>query len=60
MMSLTGDGGDDLLDGGVGNDGTAGGDGNDTYVVDDMGDDVTENANEGIDTCDVVGRLRPR
>ncbi len=48
--SLTGDAGDDVLDGGAGIDALIGGIGNDTYVVDNIGDAVTENANEGIDT----------
>jgi Ca2+-binding RTX toxin-like protein len=50
--SLSGGGGNDLLDGGVGADTMAGGTGNDTYVVDDAGDVVVENANEGIDTVE--------
>ena len=48
--TIVGDAGDDLLVGGAGNDDMSGGDGNDTYVVDAGGDDVIENANEGIDT----------
>jgi Ca2+-binding RTX toxin-like protein len=47
---LTGLAGDDLLDGGSGVDLLAGGLGNDTYVVDDVGDGVSEAVNEGIDT----------
>ncbi|MBV9932435.1 MAG: hypothetical protein JO013_16035, partial [Alphaproteobacteria bacterium] len=46
---LNGGGGDDILDGGAGADTMAGGTGNDLYVVDDAGDVVTENANEGYD-----------
>jgi trimeric autotransporter adhesin len=42
----------DLLDGGTGADTMAGGLGNDTYVVDEAGDVVIENAGEGLD--DVV------
>src|SRR5206468_1198013 len=42
--TLTGNGGDDTLDGGTGADHMAGGTGNDTYLVDDAGDVVTENA----------------
>lgn len=42
--------GDDVLDGGSGADSMRGGTGNDTYLVDNISDVVTENANEGIDT----------
>jgi Ca2+-binding RTX toxin-like protein len=48
--SLTGTTGDDIIDGAAGADTMAGGTGNDTYVVDNVGDVVTENANEGTDT----------
>jgi Ca2+-binding RTX toxin-like protein len=48
--TLLGGGGNDLLDGGTGDDRMTGGIGNDTYVVDNVGDVVTENANEGMDT----------
>jgi hypothetical protein len=41
---------DDILNGGAGADQMSGGIGNDTYVVDNTGDVVTENAGEGIDT----------
>lgn len=56
---LLGNGGNDILFGGDGNDtinGGTGGDrmyggaGNDTFYVDDLGDQVFENANEGTDT----------
>ncbi|GAA4336703.1 hypothetical protein GCM10023165_14150 [Variovorax defluvii] len=47
---LSGGAGNDVLDGGAGADRMAGGAGNDTYVVDDVGDVVKENANEGTDT----------
>lgn len=56
---LRGKGGDDQLDGGVGNDtlnGGAnadtmiGGTGDDLYMVDNVGDSVTENDKEGVDT----------
>jgi len=47
---LTGNGADNILDGGVGADTLLGGAGNDTYVVDNIGDVVTENAGNGIDT----------
>jgi len=42
--------GDDFLDGGLGADTMNGGAGNDTYVVDNVGDVVNEDANAGIDT----------
>ncbi|THJ24376.1 MAG: hypothetical protein CAF45_005720, partial [Nitrospira sp. CG24E] len=48
--SLNGGAGNDFLDGGPGTDTMIGGTGNDTYVVDAVGDVVTELANEGIDT----------
>ncbi|MGH8473746.1 MAG: calcium-binding protein, partial [Gammaproteobacteria bacterium] len=48
--TLTGLAGEDLLDGGAGVDTLRGGLGNDTYVVDNAGDKVSENAAEGIDT----------
>ena len=47
---INGLGGDDTLNGGAGADTMSGGLGNDTYVVDNTGDVVTENANEGTDT----------
>ena len=46
---MSGDGAD-TLDGGTGADAMAGGLGNDTYVVDNVGDVVTEALNEGTDT----------
>jgi Ca2+-binding RTX toxin-like protein len=48
--TLYGGAGNDHLDGGSGADLMVGGSGNDTYVVDDLGDVVTELANEGTDT----------
>ncbi|MEX8519820.1 MAG: putative Ig domain-containing protein [Leptothrix sp. (in: b-proteobacteria)] len=48
--TLIGGAGNDLLDGGTGADTMLGGVGNDTYYVDSIGDVVTENANEGVDT----------
>jgi VCBS repeat-containing protein len=48
--NLSGDLGNDLLDGGAGADTMAGNAGDDTYIVDNVGDVVTENINEGIDT----------
>ena len=47
---LTGLGGNDMLNGGVGGDWMLGGTGNDTYVVDNVGDVVTELDGEGTDT----------
>ena len=46
---LWGLGGNDYLVGGAGADHMLGGDGDDTYVVDDLGDDVFENAGDGYD-----------
>jgi Ca2+-binding RTX toxin-like protein len=46
---LTGNSAANTLNGGTGADTMAGGIGNDTYVVDNTGDVVTENANEGTD-----------
>ena len=46
---LTGGGGNDTLDGGAGNDSLLGGTGDDTYVVDAVGDSVTELAGAGTD-----------
>ena len=46
---LQGDSGNDLLNGGSGLDVMVGGTGNDTYVVDNAGDLVSENAGEGLD-----------
>ncbi|MFZ3019434.1 MAG: VCBS domain-containing protein [Gallionella sp.] len=47
--TLTGNAGNDTLDGGLGMDSMAGGAGNDTYVVDNVGDIVTEGLNAGTD-----------
>ncbi|HEY8576840.1 MAG TPA: LysM peptidoglycan-binding domain-containing protein [Devosia sp.] len=46
---LTGGAGNDMLDGGLGNDTLVGGTGNDTYIVDAVGDVVTEAASQGTD-----------
>jgi trimeric autotransporter adhesin len=48
--SLTGNSAANVLTGGVGADTMLGGAGDDTYVVDQAGDVVTEQANEGVDT----------
>ena len=48
--SLTGNSAANTLDGGLGADAMAGAGGNDTYLIDNLGDRVTENANEGSDT----------
>jgi Ca2+-binding RTX toxin-like protein len=45
--------GNDYIDGGLGADRMLGGTGHDTYVVDNTGDVVIENANEGFDTVRV-------
>ena len=47
--TLVGRGGNDILNGGAGADAMQGGAGNDTYLVDNVGDVVTENASEGTD-----------
>ncbi|MDO3433992.1 calcium-binding protein, partial [Rhizobium sp. CBN3] len=47
---ITGGAGNDMLNGGGGADTLIGGDGNDTYIVDHVGDLVTEVADAGIDT----------
>ncbi|MFN5514685.1 MAG: bluetail domain-containing putative surface protein [Cyanobacteriota bacterium] len=48
--TLTGLAGNDALDGKAGADTLIGGLGNDTYTVDNVGDVITENANEGTDS----------
>jgi len=49
---LTGGAGNDSLDGRAGADRMVGGLGDDTYYVDNVGDVVVENANEGIDSVE--------
>ena len=49
---LTGGEGDDFLNGGNGKDAMAGGGGDDTYIVTEVGDLVTETANQGYDTVE--------
>ena len=47
---LTGGAGNDFLDGGFGADTMSGGTGNDTYMIDDLGDLISEAVNAGTDT----------
>jgi Ca2+-binding RTX toxin-like protein len=47
--TLSGGGGNDTLDGGAGADSMIGGAGDDTFVIDNPGDVVAENANDGTD-----------
>ncbi len=48
--TITGNSGNNVIDGGAGADTMIGGAGNDTYYVDNPGDVVVENPNEGTDT----------
>jgi serralysin len=48
--SLVGGAGNDTLDGGTGADSMTGGAGNDVYIIDNVGDVVTENSSQGTDT----------
>ena len=50
--TLNGGAGNDRLDGGLGSDTMIGGTGNDTYVVNQVGDVVTESLNQGSDTVE--------
>jgi Ca2+-binding RTX toxin-like protein len=52
--NLFGEGDHDILNGGIGTDVMVGGLGNDTYIVEQSGDVVTEQANEGIDQVQTV------
>ena len=52
--TLFGGAGNDRLNGGAGADAMSGGTGNDTYIVDNAGDVVTENLNEGTDTVNTT------
>ncbi|GGY57381.1 calcium-binding protein [Pseudoduganella albidiflava] len=52
--SITGTSGDDTLDGKVGADTMAGLSGDDTYLVDAVGDNVVENAEQGTDTVRIA------
>lgn len=50
--TLNGDAGNDILDGGLGSDMLVGGIGNDLYIVDDVGDQVVEEADGGRDVVE--------
>ncbi|MGO8105535.1 beta strand repeat-containing protein, partial [Rhizobium leguminosarum] len=52
--TLSGGDGNDTLNGGAGADTLIGGAGDDTYIVDNVGDSVAENADEGTDTVKTV------
>jgi Ca2+-binding RTX toxin-like protein len=55
---IYGNAGNNLIDGGAGADIMLGGAGNDAYIVDDPGDAVVENANEGGDTVFATAHFR--
>jgi predicted extracellular nuclease/2',3'-cyclic-nucleotide 2'-phosphodiesterase (5'-nucleotidase family)/Ca2+-binding RTX toxin-like protein len=46
---IIGNSGNNILDGGMGADSLSGGLGNDTYIVDNLGDSITESLNQGND-----------
>lgn len=48
--TITGGSGNDKIDGFLGSDTMIGGQGNDSYIVDNIGDTVVENTDEGIDS----------
>ncbi|HLO75857.1 MAG TPA: hypothetical protein VK196_05310 [Magnetospirillum sp.] len=51
--TITGNGADNVLNGGTGSDSLSGGAGNDTYVVDNVGDVVSESSSDGgVDTVE--------
>ncbi|PPD55372.1 MAG: hypothetical protein CTY12_00935, partial [Methylotenera sp.] len=52
--SINSGNGNDYINGGADQDSMTGGGGNDTYIVDNIGDTVTENLNQGIDTVKIV------
>ncbi|MBK8919594.1 MAG: matrixin family metalloprotease [Betaproteobacteria bacterium] len=52
--TLTGNDAANTLDGGLGADALIGGLGDDTYVLDNLGDDVSENAGQGSDTLRIL------
>ena len=56
--AIYGTGGDNLLDGDAGADSMYGGAGNDAYFLDNIGDVVVENANEGSDTVYATANYR--
>jgi Ca2+-binding RTX toxin-like protein len=56
--TLVGNAGNNILNGFAGADAMRGGTGNDSYFVDDAGDQVVENPNEGTDTVYATAHLR--
>ena len=51
---IQGNAGNNVLDGGAGADTMRGGAGDDSYYVDQTGDSIVENANEGVDTVNTL------